>query len=364
MLIVASDDHRGHDGLEVHDGALVRSFESPERAELIRRALDDRGWPTVGPDAVDHELLARVHTPDHLELLATAWDRWVERGESAPAAMPFAWPPRGSSAPRPDDLLGQLGYHSFSADTSIVAGTWAAVVASAAIATTAAARVLGGERTAYGLCRPPGHHASADQFGGYCYLNNAAIAAQRLLDGGRRRVGVLDVDYHHGNGTQSIFLDRDEVVTVSIHADPREEFPWFSGHADERGVRAGEGCNLNIPLPRGTGAARWGEALERALAELGAARIEALVVSLGVDTYVGDPLGTFELETADLERCGASVAGVDVPTVVVQEGGYAVDAVGLNVVAFLGGLSPDGLRSGGRASGGPSSGGASRAPAP
>ena len=340
MLTVASDAHRGHHGLELHDGALAPSFECPERAELIATALHDAGHQRIAPDVLDDDLVRRVHSPDLVDLLATAWDRWVARGERAPAAVGFAWPSLAApGARRPDDLIGQLGFHSFAADTSIVAGTWAAVREAAAIAQTAADRVVDGAGAAYGACRPPGHHATAERFGGYCYLNNAAIAAQRLLDRGRSRVAVLDVDYHHGNGTQSIFEARADVLVASIHADPREEFPWFAGYADERGTGPGEGWNLNLPLPRGTGRDEWFGALDRAVERVAGADVDALVVALGVDTFAGDPLGTFDLGTPDFSTAGSRVGELGLPTVVVQEGGYAVGELGRNVSSFLAGIA-------------------------
>jgi len=333
VLIVASDAHRSHRYRELHNGEMVDGFERPERADVIAAALRSAGHRFVEPSPVDRELLGRVHTPDYIELLETAWDRWVAEGHRAPAAMGFMWPTGGFTDRSPTDIVGLLGRHSFSADCSIVAGTWAAVSSSAAIAMSSADRTLDEGDTTYGLCRPPGHHAGRDRFGGYCFVNNAAVAAQRLRDRGVDRVGVLDVDYHHGNGTQEIFYKRDDVVVVSIHADPKEEFPWFAGFADERGTGIGEGANVNLPLPRHASRSVWFDALGRALEELG--RVDALVVSLGVDTFEGDPLGTFTLTTDDYGRMASEIAALGVPTVLVQEGGYESDDLGRNVATFL-----------------------------
>lgn len=333
MLIVASDVHRGHRYRELHNGEMVDGFERPERADLIAEALRDAGYDFTEPDPVDRELVGRVHTPAYVEFLETAWDRWTAAGHEAPAAMGFMWPTGGFSDREPSDIVGLFGRHSFSADTSIVPGTWDAVASSASIAMTAADRTLDHGATAYGLCRPPGHHAGRDRFGGYCYLNNAAVAAQRLRDRGIARVGVLDVDYHHGNGTQEIFYARDDVVFASIHADPVEEFPWFAGFADERGAGAGEGANVNLPLPRGASRSAWFDALGTALESMNA--VDGLVVSLGVDTFVDDPLGTFALTNEDFARMATEIRAVDLPTVVVQEGGYESDDLGRNVATFL-----------------------------
>jgi acetoin utilization deacetylase AcuC-like enzyme len=335
VLIIASEAHRGHVALELDDGVMGPSVESPDRADIIEAALRDVGYEFAEPEVADLDLLRRVHDADYVDFLATAWDRWIGAGKTAPAAMALMWPTRGFRPQRPDDIAGQLGHYSFTADTSIVAGSYSAAIGAVAIATTAADRAFDTGAPAYGLCRPPGHHAMSGQFGGYCFFNNAAVAAQRLRDRGASRVGIIDVDYHHGNGTESIFLDRDDVVFVSIHADPREEFPWFAGFADERGTGAGEGANLNLPLPKGADAEAWFAALDTAHGFLVDAVVDALVVSLGVDAYEHDPLGTFALTTADFTAAGERLRTLDLPTVMVQEGGYAVDALGANVAAFL-----------------------------
>ena len=335
MRVVASEVHRAHHGLELNDGQLALSHEGPKRADLIATALRATGHEFSEPNEVEEELLGRVHTPEYVNFLATAWERWVERGESGAAAMGFTWPTRGMRPTRPRDLIGQLGYHSFAADCSITAGTWPAVREAAAIAVTSADLMVQHGHTTYGLCRPPGHHATTDQFGGYCYLNNAAIATQRLLDGGASCVAILDVDYHHGNGTQAIFAERSDVLFISIYADPVFEFPWFTGHASEIGQGDGAYWNLNLPLPAGTTMQGWMAALDTALTRIADADVDALVVSLGVDTYEHDPLGTFIIGTTDFVEIGAAINATGLPTVMLQEGGYAVGDIGANVAAFL-----------------------------
>lgn len=333
MLVIASEAHRAHRYRELHNGEMIEGSERPERADVIDAALRAHGHEFAEPDAVDNDLLGRVHTPAYVQLLETAWEQWVGQGHTAAAAMGFMWPTRGFSDRTPTDIVGLLGRHSFSADTSIVPGTWAAVSSAAAIATAAADRTLDDGATAYGLCRPPGHHAGRDQFGGYCYINNAAVAAQRLRDRGIARVGVIDVDYHHGNGTQEIFYERDDVTFVSVHADPVEEFPWFAGFADERGAGDGQGRNINLPLARGASSESWFEALDHGIDAL--ADVDALVVSLGVDAYEGDPLGTFNLATDDFGAAAERIRALGVPTVLIQEGGYEAPALGENVATFL-----------------------------
>lgn len=264
----------------------------------------------------------------------------LDPANAALDALPSVWPVRGFRADvEPDNFAARLGLYSFDAGTPLMAGSWRAARSGALTALQAARAVASGrERSAFALTRPPGHHAGADFFGGYCFLNNAALAAQALREGGAARVAVLDVDYHHGNGTQSIFYERADVLTISIHGDPRTEYPFFLGHADERGAGAGEGCNLNLPLPRGTGFERWLEALDAAIAAVRAFRPDALVVPLGLDTFEGDPISGFHLKSADYLRVGARLASLELPTVFSFEGGYAVAEVGVNAVNVLEGF--------------------------
>jgi acetoin utilization deacetylase AcuC-like enzyme len=222
--------------------------------------------------------------------------------------------------------------------TPLTAGTWIAAKTGADCAVNAAHALRLGERATFALTRPPGHHAGADFFGGYCFINNAALAAQHLLDDGARKVAILDLDYHHGNGTQSIFYQRSDVQFISIHADPRTEFPFYLGHADETGEGAGLGYNMNLPLPAGTAAAAWFAALETACIRLASFAPEALVVSLGVDTFAGDPLSYFSLQSADFLRIGERLSFLGLPTAFVMEGGYAVKEIGVNVVNVLEGF--------------------------
>lgn len=336
MLVIRSDVHAVHHCLELDGAELIDSWESPARADHVDAAMDGAGrFEVAGPDPFDRAAAEAVHDPGYVEFLSTAWDRWTAEGNTAVAAMAFGWPARRFRDIRPRNLEAQLGYYSFAADCSIAAGTWAAVAESAAIAHSAADRVLANGGVAFARCRPPGHHAMKDQFGGYCYLNNAAIAAQRLRDNGAAHVSVLDVDYHHGNGTQDIFYERGDVSVCNIHADPVEEFPYFLGHADEIGSGAGAGHNKNLPLPRGTGAAPWFEALDDATAWVDAHQPDALVVSLGLDTFADDPISHFKLQRPDFATLGHRLSEFRIPTVLVMEGGYATEELGHNMVEVL-----------------------------
>ncbi|MDR7098880.1 acetoin utilization deacetylase AcuC-like enzyme [Lysobacter niabensis] len=321
--------------MELHRGELVPSFETPARVEHILAAFARAGWAVETPGEYDDAVLARVHDADYLAFLRGAYEAWQAEGRDG-YMIPGAFPACGMRRDRvPDNLHARLGYYTFDAGSPIVAGTWRAARAAAHCALGAADVVAAGARSAYALCRPPGHHAGRAVFGGYCFLNNAALAAQRLRDAGLARVAVLDVDYHHGNGTQDIFWERDDVLVVSLHGDPNTEYPFYLGYADERGAGAGTGFNLNLPLPRGTDWAGYSHALEQAFARIAVFAPQALVVSLGVDTFQDDPISGFALSTSDFLRLGERIAAAGLPTLLVQEGGYAVAEIGDNVAGVL-----------------------------
>jgi acetoin utilization deacetylase AcuC-like enzyme len=344
MKVYANAAQRQHVGRhEMFRGRLVPCVEVPERqqhveAELRRRGLGRFAAP---PAPVDAAALARVHAPEYLRFLASAWRDWValDPANAGFDLLPSVWPAPGMRRDRaPQELSARVGLHAFDAGSPITAGTWDAARAGAACAIAAAQALLAGEASAFALTRPPGHHAGADFYGGYCFLNNSALAAQALRDGGQARVAIVDVDYHHGNGTQSLFDDRADVLTVSIHGDPRTEYPFYLGHADERGTGAGEGFNLNLPLPRGTGFDAWRHALQQALQAVADYAPGALVVALGLDTFEGDPISGFRLRSADYFDVGADLAALGLPTAFVFEGGYAVAELGINTVNVLEGF--------------------------
>jgi acetoin utilization deacetylase AcuC-like enzyme len=337
VQVFAGDAHRAHHATELDEGRLIPSWEAPARADLVLAEVTRVGHHCADAPPASTTALAAVHDPGYLGFLESAWGRWRDEGHDG-HAMGFGWAPRRSAGRRPDDLTGQLGWYSFAVDCSITEGTWAAATAAAGLAVAAAEAIVGGAPSAFALCRPPGHHATADQFGGYCYLNNAAVAAQHLRHAGADRVSVLDVDYHHGNGTQDIFDRRGDVQFVSLHADPAQQFPWFSGHAGEVGTGPGHGATRNLPLARGTDATTWLDTLDVALSELDRFGPDAVVVSLGVDTYAADPISDFGLQLADFTVAGGRLAAVGRPTVFVLEGGYATDAIGRNVAAVLDGF--------------------------
>ncbi len=339
MLTVYSADHSAHHPrFEMSDGTLMAAVEIPRRAEIVREAVAAAGLgPIVAPEPFGTAPVARVHAADYLDFLANVWERCEAAGRSG-EMFPLAWPVPGLRRIRPNDIDGLLGYYSFDAGTPLTSGTWTAARTSADIAVTAADRLVAGARSAFALCRPPGHHAGRDLYGGYCFLNNAAIAAEHLRANGAERVAILDIDYHHCNGTQVIFEARADVFVASLHADPRDEYPYFSGHADEVGVGDGEGYTANYPLPLGTRVEAWMAALDHALSRIAAYAPDSLVVSLGLDTFERDPISKFRLKSADYPAIGARLAGLGRPCLFVMEGGYAIEELGTNTVGVLTGF--------------------------
>ena len=309
--------------------------------DYVEEALHSRGHPLLVPDTDSAPVLGQVHALRYLAFLQAAWPQWLALDPANADRQPFpsVWPVRTlRSDVEPDNFVARLGLYSMDNGSPMAAGTWAAAKAGADAAASAARRVAQGTRAAFCCTRPPGHHAGPDFMGGYCFLNNAAVAAQMLRNEGAQRVALLDVDYHHGNGTQSIFYHRDDVLFISIHGDPRTEYPFYLGHADETGEGQGAGFNLNLPLPAGTDAAAWFAALEQACQRIAGYRADALVISLGLDAFEGDPISRFALASSDFTRLGERLAVLGLPTVFVLEGGYAAAELGTNAVNVLDGF--------------------------
>lgn len=340
MRTIYSDKHRLHVSPgEFGFGAVVPAFEKPERVEMILDRIRQVGLGRVEPPSeFPLERISAVHASFLLEFLRTAHDEWSALKRPG-AAYPISWAGGGLRRDRTGGSVDtKLARYCIDAATPITATTWVAAVASADCALTAAELIAAGESSAFALCRPPGHHAGVDHYGGYCFLNNAAIAAQYLRDRGLKRVAIIDIDYHHGNGTQSIFYSRNDVYYVSIHADPDFDYPFLLGYADEKGVGMGEGANLNLPLPAGTDWDQWAAALQQARDAVVRHDPDAVIVSLGVDTYREDPICRFRLDTENYLRIGEHLASIKLPTLFVMEGGYAVAKIGINTVNVLQGF--------------------------
>jgi acetoin utilization deacetylase AcuC-like enzyme len=324
---------------EFYRGRLVPAFETPLRAQYVLDALRASCLGDI-VEPTDHGLapLQRVHAPPYLDFLRCAWAQWQALGGEG-EAFPSVWPVRTlRSDVEPRNFAGRMGLYSMDSGTPLTEGSWDAAYGGAQATLTALRLVERGERAAYVLTRPPGHHAGADFFGGYCFINNAAVAAQAGIDRGAKRVAIIDVDYHHGNGTQSIFYSRADVLFASVHGDPFTEYPFYLGHADERGEGEGLGFNANFPLAAGASNAAWFAALDAAIERTGAHAPDLVVISLGVDTYAGDPISHFQLDEAEFRHLGGRLASLGRPTLFVQEGGYATEAIGHNVVAVLRGF--------------------------
>ncbi len=326
---------------EFFRGTRVDCFEKPLRAEFVEQALQQSGYALLAPDTDSSGVLRKVHDARYLAFLQSAWQQWVQLAPGNAQAQPFpsVWPVRTlRSDVEPTNFIAKLGLYSMDNGTPMAAGTWDAAKAGADAAASAALRVAQGAPAAFCCTRPPGHHAGPDFMGGYCFLNNAAVAAQTLLDQGAKRVVVLDVDYHHGNGTQSIFYGRSDVLFISIHGDPLTEYPFYLGHADEVGEGDGAGFNFNLPLPAGSSVAAWFAALKAASSRIAQYGADALVVSLGLDTFVGDPISHFALTTDDFFTMGQRLAALRLPTALVLEGGYAASELGANAVQVIRGF--------------------------
>lgn len=340
MITVYADDHNLHCGLlDPRGDEWQPSAECPERANNVLKVIRDQNFGTLmDPTKFGEDKLTRIHAPDYVQFLKDVWPAWLASNENGANARPDTFVGAGMRHADTQCIAGKLGRYSFDSTSPFVEGSWQAIRTSANIALTGADLVKRGEQQAFALCRPPGHHATVNYCGGYCYLNNTALASQSLLDGGAKKIAVLDVDYHHGNGTQSIFYERNDVLTISLHADPSLEYPYFLGYADEPGSGAGHGFNVNYPLPFSTDWKQYEVALADAIKQVQRFEPDGLVVALGLDTFVGDPTTHFNIETEDYLRMGKAIASLGLQTLIVLEGGYSVEHIGMNTVKFLTGL--------------------------
>jgi acetoin utilization deacetylase AcuC-like enzyme len=334
---VYSERHRSHDPqFFLVRGVVKRTTEQPERADRLLKGLKDGSHTLVESTAFGQGPRAQVHSPEYLRFLEDAWSEWSALPDSGPEMIANIHPMR-NAATYPTHIVGKLGWHTIDTACPIGPGTWAGACAATDTAVTAAQLLIDGEDAVYALCRPPGHHAYRDQASGFCFMNNTAIAAAHLRQK-HERVAILDVDVHHGNGTQGIFYRRGDVFTVSIHADPHFYYPFVWGYAHERGEGEGLGSNLNIPLALGTGDDGYIAALATAKRAIDAFAPTALVLALGLDASEHDPLAALKITTDGFRRIGEAVARFGLPTVIVQEGGYLSDILGANLTATLRGF--------------------------
>ena len=314
--------------------------ERVERIDLLMQGVKSLSAKLSAPVPIKLHELELVHTPRYLAFLSTLRERWARQPAASGWPVPnvHALGRDGLPPPSyPDSVVGQVGWHFGDGSAPFLEGTLEAALASAASAKHAATLLAGGEKLVYALCRPPGHHASADMAAGFCYFNNTAFAAAHLRTLGFK-AAILDIDVHHGNGTQAIFYSDPGVFTVSIHADPARFYPFFWGYAHERGVGPGQGFNLNLPLARGTGDDEYLTALDDALSVIKAFGPDVLVVAAGLDISQDDPFKGFAVSTSGIEKIGRRIRGLRVPVAAIQEGGYPSPSLSSNLAALLSGM--------------------------
>jgi acetoin utilization deacetylase AcuC-like enzyme len=338
MKVVCHADQKKHYPRQfLVNGRFQPNPELPERLDRLLRGAQAAGCTHETPENHGMAPISAIHSAAYLEFLENAHERWARIEGAAEAVTPNVHPDSRDTG-YPASVVAQAGYHMTDAAAPLGDHSWESSCWSAWTAVHAAKRVLDGAGSAYALCRPPGHHAFRDMAGGFCYLNNSAIGAQVLRDS-HERVAILDVDLHHGNGTQSIFYARDDVFTVSIHADPLRFYPFFWGYSNEQGEGAGQGFNLNLPLPRGSGDREFLQALAGAIERIRVFAPGALVIALGLDAFEGDPFGGLRVSTGGFRAIAATIAGsLPLPTLIVQEGGYLCDELGENLNSFLQGF--------------------------
>lgn len=318
------------------NGVFEPNLERAERVEALQRTLSRMSISTTAPRDFGEAILKTVHDADYLDFLTTGYDIWKSMPGTGPELRVSAHPNAYMNR-LPRNFIGRAGYYQADAGCVILDGTWQAVRASAMTAIEAATHVASGAPAAYALCRPPGHHAYKDKAGGFCYVNNTALAAEvaRTKAG---RVAILDIDVHHGNGTQGIFYDRGDVFHVSIHGDPADLYPFYAGYADERGQGAGEGANLNLPMPLFSDSNAYRAAVENALAAIADFGADILILALGLDASTEDPFACMQVDRSGFARMGELIGATRLPTVIVQEGGYLSPELEFSFEAFLTGF--------------------------
>lgn len=337
MKYVFADAQSLHDPkFFLASGRMAQNEEVPARAGILSAGAERAGLTRMTPEDLGLGAIARCHTPEYLQFLKNIYARWSRRPDAPAEVIPNIHPQRRDFG-YPASADGQVGYHTVDSSAPIGEHTWESAYWSAQTAAHAAMLVCNGDDSAYALCRPPGHHAGRDIAGGFCYLNNAGVAAE-VLRQKHERVAILDIDVHHGNGTQDVFYQRSDVLTISLHADPVRFYPFFWGHASERGEGPGQGYNLNLPLPRRTPDTEYLKALDQALLRIDGFAPDALVVAVGLDAYEGDPFQGLGISTPGFGKIAGAIAQLGLPTVLVQEGGYICPELGDNLTSFLTGF--------------------------
>ena len=342
MKVIYSNKHKLHTpSFQFFGGDKITLDETPERAEKIIDTLKSNNHEIIHPHSYSLDSILNIHSKDYLNYLKKVYFLWNKDKPISTDVIPAVFPNRVPGS-KPKGICSMAGWYCFGTTAPIQENTFESAIASASCALTAAELIIEGEKIVYSLCRPPGHHSGSDYCGGYCYLNNAAIAAKHLLDNSTNTpvIAILDIDYHHGNGTQGIFYDSKHVFYVSIHSDPNFEYPYFWGYSSEIGKGYGRGFNLNLPLPKGTGEKDYINALKIALTSINKFNPDVLIISFGADTLINDPVGGFKLSTDSFTRIGENLSFINKPTLIIQEGGYIIGSIGTCVSNFLNGIYP------------------------
>jgi acetoin utilization deacetylase AcuC-like enzyme len=339
MKIIYSNKHKNYNPTFAFNNCeKIKHFEKSSRIENIYKALKDGPYEIISPNRYPDSYILKIHANDYFSYLSTAYDQWIKAGCNPEGVVPDVFS-RHKNKQRLKGIFQLAGWYCFDTNTPIIKNTFSAALSSAYCAITAAELLGGNNKSIYALCRPPGHHAGSNYFGGYCFFNNAALAAKYLLESNSSKIAIIDLDYHHGNGIQDIFYNSEKVYYASIHGDPSFEYPYFWGNAKEIGLGRGKGFNTNFPLPAGTTETIYLETLENLLTKINSFNPEYLIISLGTDTYKDDPIGTFNLEAESFAKIGKLVSEVNKTTLIIQEGGYNVNKIGECVCNFLKGFN-------------------------
>jgi acetoin utilization deacetylase AcuC-like enzyme len=344
MRVFFSSHHKyHHPKVFISKGQVVESPEKPQRADILEASARAAGHNLIEAEKHGLKPVEAVHDKDYICFLKNAWAEWELMPNSGKEIIPNIHPGRNMSA-LPQSVISLSGHYQADTACPIGHGTWEGIQTSSDVAVSGAMAIMQDTKNniqnsfAYSLCRPPGHHAYSDQAGGFCFFNNSAIAAQYCRDHGAKKVAILDIDVHHGNGTQGIFYDRSDVMTVSLHGDPSTYYPFFAGYSDEIGIRKGEGFNFNYPMPKNTGDKAYLNTLKKAIDRISLYQPNVLIIALGLDASIDDPLAFLSITTEGFYKIGEIIGSSQVPTILIQEGGYISNVLGDNLIAVLKGF--------------------------
>ncbi|MBN2789247.1 MAG: histone deacetylase family protein [Candidatus Delongbacteria bacterium] len=339
MKVIIPKDHQLHDPITILDGwNFIPAFEIALRVDSICNKLRSGSFEFLhsGEFSERTEKAAKsTHSKNYFDFLSSVYQEWSKTQEHDNGVIPYHFN-RNSENKKDLGIINEVGLHSYDTCTPIFRHTFTASLNSVECALTASDHILRGDKSVYALCRPPGHHSGKEFYGGFCYLNNSAISAKYILEKTQdKKIAILDLDYHHGNGTQDIFYDTNEVLYVSIHADPKFDYPYSWGTKNETGTGKGKGYNINLPLDLGCDEKTYLSTLDTAISKINEFSPDFLIISLGVDTHINDPVGSFKLSFESFTKMGSRFKNYKIPVLIVQEGGYDLNSIGTSVSNFL-----------------------------